>query len=317
MGQGKADSMTFKTALQLGRVSNLPTVWTNVMVGIYITSYHRPFNYQLLLFLSFSLFYIGGMYLNDAFDAKYDMEHQPYRPIPSGQTKQITVLVAGFCLLGLGIIILSTAGELLSGTPTQPGLIGIILAASIVFYNWRHKGRWYAPAVMGVNRALVYIGACSAVSGKFDIRSLILSVPIFVYIIAITLIAKKHATKKGSLFLPASLLFLVLLPFVIFYYDEMTYTGYPRLTAVISFLESSSPGYLTLLIFFSCWLVFSLSILFKKDSRLKDWSIAFLIAGICILDALLIGTFASTYIAVIALAMFPLTLFLQKFVKGT
>ena len=36
----------------------------------------------LALFVSLSLFYVGGMYLNDAFDAGVDALERPERPIP-------------------------------------------------------------------------------------------------------------------------------------------------------------------------------------------------------------------------------------------
>ena len=52
--------MNLRTALRLGRVSNLPTVWTNTLAGAVLAgagSFGAEF---ALLLLAFSLFYTGG-----------------------------------------------------------------------------------------------------------------------------------------------------------------------------------------------------------------------------------------------------------------
>src|SRR5260370_21146896 len=71
--------------LRLGRVSNLPTVWTNVLAGVVLAG-GRP-EPRLLIFLwtALSFFYVGGMFLNDAFDRRLDARERPERPIPSRQ----------------------------------------------------------------------------------------------------------------------------------------------------------------------------------------------------------------------------------------
>ena len=77
------------TYLRLGRVSNLPTVWTNVLAGVALSGARAPAGTAVLLALALSLFYVGGMFLNDAFDREVDTRERPERPIPSG-----TVFVA-------------------------------------------------------------------------------------------------------------------------------------------------------------------------------------------------------------------------------
>lgn len=76
--------MTLTLALRLGRISNLPTVWTNVLVGVLLTGAALGDARLPLLMLALSLFYVGGMFLNDAFDREFDAQHRPDRPIPSG-----------------------------------------------------------------------------------------------------------------------------------------------------------------------------------------------------------------------------------------
>src|ERR1041385_1224412 len=95
------------TVLILGRVSNLPTVWSNCLAGWLLGGGGSALRFGLLS-LGASFLYIGGMFLNDAFDSEFDSQHRKERPIPSGS---ITVgkvwgwglgwLIAGTLLLSL------------------------------------------------------------------------------------------------------------------------------------------------------------------------------------------------------------------------
>jgi len=81
----------WRAYLLLSRVSNLPTVWSNVLAGVVAgTSIDSlsPFASRApvaMLLLSASAFYTGGMFLNDAFDAPFDRRVRPERPIPRGE----------------------------------------------------------------------------------------------------------------------------------------------------------------------------------------------------------------------------------------
>jgi 4-hydroxybenzoate polyprenyltransferase len=77
MDQARADGLTFGVALRLGRVSNLPTVWTNVAAGVALSGVGFSLGIFAGLVLALSLFYVGGMYLNDAFDRDIDARERP------------------------------------------------------------------------------------------------------------------------------------------------------------------------------------------------------------------------------------------------
>lgn len=77
MGQARADKLTWGVALRLGRVSNVPTVWTNVAAGVALSGAGFSVGIVAGLMLALSLFYIGGMYLNDAFDRDIDARERP------------------------------------------------------------------------------------------------------------------------------------------------------------------------------------------------------------------------------------------------
>ena len=88
--------MKFVVALKLGRVSNLPTVWSNVLTGMALAGTATADGRLLILVASLSLFYVGGMFLNDAFDHDFDAKARPERPIPSGQASAAQVHAFGF-----------------------------------------------------------------------------------------------------------------------------------------------------------------------------------------------------------------------------
>ena len=150
--------MKLSVALKLGRVSNLPTVWSNVLTGTALAGSAAADCRLLLLVVSLSLFYVGGMFLNDAFDHAFDAKARPERPIPSGQVSAIQVHAVGFGMMGVALALLAWVGYRYQ-PPTQwrPVAGGFALAAAIVFYNWHHKNNPLSPLIMGVCRTLVYL----------------------------------------------------------------------------------------------------------------------------------------------------------------
>jgi hypothetical protein len=69
----------FRTLLVLGRVSNLPTVWSNCLAGWWLGGGGNFWKLPFLL-LGVSALYTGGMFLNDAFDAEFDRQRRAGTP---------------------------------------------------------------------------------------------------------------------------------------------------------------------------------------------------------------------------------------------
>ena len=128
-------SQSLTPYLLLGRVSNLPTVWTNTLAGSVLAGSDVGPGRLVLLALAFSLLYTGGMYLNDAFDRESDARERPERPIPSGRIGAGTVFAIGFGLLVAGILGVATV----AGGPSGGGLVavasGVLLAGVITAYD--------------------------------------------------------------------------------------------------------------------------------------------------------------------------------------
>ena len=76
--------------LEILRISNLPTVWTNVLVGAVLSlAVARPSNPEIvpglvIAIVAGSCLYLAGMVFNDVFDVAIDRRERLGRPIPSG-----------------------------------------------------------------------------------------------------------------------------------------------------------------------------------------------------------------------------------------
>ena len=71
MGHG-TPRVKLSTALRLGRVSNLPTVTSNVLAAVALSGAHPSPSTIVGTCIAVSLMYVAGMWLNDAFDRDID-----------------------------------------------------------------------------------------------------------------------------------------------------------------------------------------------------------------------------------------------------
>ena len=98
-----------RTLLILGRISNLPTVWSNCLAA-WLLNGGQSWNNFYVLCVGATLLYVGGMFLNDAFDAAFDRQFRQERPIPSGQITARAVWMIGTTLLLLGWLLMFLLG---------------------------------------------------------------------------------------------------------------------------------------------------------------------------------------------------------------
>jgi hypothetical protein len=289
--------MTWQVALRLGRVSNLPTVWTNTLTGIVLAGGALAGPATLPLLIALSLFYVGGMYLNDAFDAKVDAIERPERPIPSGAISARTVFAAGFAMLALGVLLLLWTGYgLAGGTGPWPALAGLALAGAIVLYDSYHKDNPLSPALMGLCRVLVYLAAGVAVAHPLPGALWLAALLLLCYLIGLTYVAKQENLGEVKNLWP--LLFLAA----------------PVVFALVH--APASPTSAVMFVLFALWVGVALWFLRRRQPGDVPRAVVSLIAGIALLDAVLIAAGAAG-IAWLAVAGFLLTLGLQRLVAGT
>jgi UbiA prenyltransferase family len=188
-----------QTLLRLGRVSNLPTVWTNVIAGATIANPAAPLLDIAVVALAMTAFYVGGMYLNDFFDREIDARERPGRPIHAGDISAGAVSAIGFALLAVGTALLARFGLLTV-------IWGLALAAAIVLYDAWHKGNFFAPVIMGLCRALVYLGTGAAVSGDIRMALVIGAIALAAHVVGLTYAAKQENLNQVGRLWPLAIL---------------------------------------------------------------------------------------------------------------
>ncbi len=292
--------MTWAEILKLGRVSNLPTVWTNGLTGLVLGGGTLLDQRTLPLLIALSLFYVAGMYLNDAFDVEIDRKERPERPIPSGAIDLRTVFAASFVMFMVGLCLLAWVGFVAAnGTGGWPSLAGVVLITSIAVYDWHHKGNQFSPLIMGVCRMMVYVtaGLCFLVPPPAWL--LLAAVLLFSYLIGLTYIAKQENLSEIDSFRPALLFAPPLL------YGAYMVFASVSFTMIISFLG------LIAVIAIAIWM------LHRRLPGDIGLAVSVLIAGICLVDAIFLASAGETVLAWWAIAGFGLTLLLQRAIPGT
>ena len=298
MGQGAAGTLSWSVALRLGRISNLPTVWSNTLVGAVLVGGGSPDGRFVALLIAMSLFYVAGMYLNDAFDWPIDAQERPERPIPAGEVGARTVFAAGFAMLAVALLILVWIGfEGAGGLRWQPVLAGLGLAAAIVYYDWRHKSDPLSPLWMGVCRMLIYVIAGLAIAETLPATVYLAAGVLLSYLIGLTYIAKQENLGQVKNLWPLAFLAV-----------PVVY-GIANITA-------DAAG-IALMVGFVGWLAFALNFLRRRRPGDIPRAVVSLIAGISLLDAIFIVAADALPIAWFAILAFALTLVFQRFVPGT
>jgi hypothetical protein len=298
MGQARADGLTWGVALRLGRVSNVPTVWTNVAAGVALSGAAFPLGVTAGLVLALSLFYIGGMYLNDAFDRHIDARERPERPIPAGIVAAKTVFAVGFGLLAAGWLMLVAIGYVPGdGTGWRAPFVGALLAGAIVVYNMWHKANPLSPVIMGLCRMLVYVAAAVAVAPYLSGEVVVAAAVALCYLIGLTYAAKQETLGRINNAWPLGFLAVA-----------VGYAGWTATMGPAAFLAAAA---------FLGWLAYSMLFLLRPGWVNVPRAVVSLIAGLCLLDGVFIAGAGHDWLALAAGAAFLLTLALQRHIPGT
>lgn len=281
--------------LALARVSNCPTVVSNTLAGAALAGALQggwPDGRVAPVALSMALFYSAGMYLNDLLDYPLDGRVRPERPLPAG----IVSPTGAATVMG---VLFATGAALLWNIGLRSFLSGLLLIGLIICYDRWHKQNAFSPLLMGLCRAMVYITAFMSCSTRPLSALLIPASLLILYTLGLTCIAKTegkavaiHSALVVTLFLPA------------------LYFG-------MLFLRQAAPFALFLTIIFAIWVVYSLSFVYRSSTRQIGRAVGLLIAGIALLDALVLAETRSFTGVALALVAWLCTVCLQRYVKGT
>ncbi|MDG1837202.1 MAG: UbiA family prenyltransferase [Phycisphaerales bacterium] len=119
------------------RAANLPTVWSNVLLGAGLVAVEGILVIPLLGVLAgTSCIYLGGMSLNDAIDVNFDRRNASTRPVASGRIGPATAMTAGVLLLLVGWFVITFTAELSAMAMN----LSLLLVLLVSLYQWTHRG---------------------------------------------------------------------------------------------------------------------------------------------------------------------------------
>lgn len=308
--------------LVLGRMSNLPTIGSNILLAWAIAGgNHNNILQIVMMLLSGAALYTGGMFLNDYFDADFDQLHRKERPIPSGAISRNEVGGLGAGLMILGWIWFAYSGWISC-------IFGTALVGSILLYNYRHKGNPLSPWIMAACRFFLILAAASVFqSGGSVSVSVSVSVSawpinavvwaataVAAYIVGLTYIAKAESApvKKKTQFWEAILLI-----------------SFPWMLCFLGFAGKGGPfqlGSAIGLVSATVWTLWTLwPVLRRSRSKAKvnvGAMVAGLLAGIPLIDCLILtpmitsGRTPDAY-AALFIALFATAKISQKIAPAT
>lgn len=287
----------FKAYLQLARISNLPTVFSNVLVGAALVPWFPPFPWidAVSAMLAVSFLYVAGMAMNDLFDRRIDAIERPERPLPSGTLSILeTYLFTTVCILAALATVIFLVPDATSAT--------LALLVSIVAYNALHK-RWAGSVLfMGLCRATIYIVAAHAVQVEskplYVIDVALYGLLLAAYIIVLTLVARKEAS--GALGARKWLVFLLF-----------------AIPAIPLFRTTFAPEWtIPMACILYCWLIRSAHFIRQSPPKVVPAVLGWL-AGISLLDAFFLTFTPFPWLSLVALACFAVTVWGHRRIAGT
>lgn len=288
--------MLLKTLATLGRVSNLPTVWSNILAATLFaqSTSHTTLtitNLQILLTVSaLSLMYISGMFLNDAFDYNWDIKNNNRRPIVNGKISLKSVWIIGSLLLAAGVLLIVIQQNMLAA------IAAIVLSSAIVLYNALHKKHPMVAFIMGFTRFCVYIISALLLS-SISTELLIIAFALLLYITGITLVARSEQANTLK-YNGALLLLLSPLVFTLSYGFE-------------------TPLYWIVSIIYITWVGYQIKTKILTQTPNISAGIGGLLAAIPLIDALALASIGALIPTIICLVIFLLIPYLHKFISGT
>jgi 4-hydroxybenzoate polyprenyltransferase len=279
--------------LNLGRVSNLPTVWSNCLAGWWLGS--DPWEHDAkplpLLLAGATLLYLGGMFLNDAFDANFDAQFRRERPIPSGAISVQTVWLTGFVLLVAGLGCMLFLGM-------KTALLAALLVVCIVIYDAIHKVLTISPVLMATCRFLLYLAAASTGSEGVTGASVWCGLALGAYIVGLSYAASKESGRA------------------VFSYWPCLFLAAPVALALLMNTGEYFKDALLISAVLGLWFARQLRFTFGAADRNIGLTVCGLLAAIPLVDLLAVADVPKPFAAVF-FALFLLTLLLQRFVPAT
>ena len=183
--------MNINPYVMLIRPANIITAISDILAGSAIAGYlvelYPPsISKLILLLLSTSCLYAGGIVFNDVFDINIDRSERPERPLPNGEISLKNAQIFGVTLFILGILFSYIV-------QFESGIIAFLISLMALIYNRYTKDYLVVGSLnMGFCRGL------NLMLGMSILPRIIYSNLIWICIIPIIFIAAITLTSKGE-----------------------------------------------------------------------------------------------------------------------
>ena len=280
--------------LELARLSNAPTLVSNVLVGASIAGLGAgiPWAAAIAVGAAVILFYVGGMAMNDVVDRDIDRQQNPGRPIPSGR-----ITVRGAATFAVACLVVGVGLAALAGPPAL--LLSLLLITAIVMYNRFHKAAAVSVVLMGVCRGLVYVMAAATAWPPDQIVTTTLAGAITAYIALVSVVARVETgtTLDGRRWTGAALVAVATAPIAVVRPETWTW-------AVVAAIVVTA------------WLLRVSRHALARPPRIR-LAVSGWLAGICLLDGLYLTLLERPGLAGVALGCFVVTTAAHRRILGT
>lgn len=332
----------FSAILATGRISNLPTVWCNVLVAFLLVQLapvmfgdfpSSIFSVPLFLVtcIAASCLYVGGCFLGDAVDVEFDKSNKPDRPIPMGVLDRNSIYGYAAFLLTTGIVLPFAYIKFSTGSFAPSALVAsLLLAGAIIIYSlWHKRSPWIGLPFIGACRFfLVLFGAYIAITTVPSLQEVFDSHPKAPNDTSITVVCGDEGVRPIP-FLYALCVGLYTICFASVARSEsspkpITWRKSLMLTMLllpllalplnlnILFKANFDLPSLSALLLYWLWMVSA----FRQINSNKGKFVSMSLAGFCLLDATFAAQFGWPWILV-CLVLFGLSLMLQKWAPAT
>ncbi len=278
-------SPRIRAFLAVGRMANLPTVWANVIAACWLGGID-DLTTVLLHALGGSLLYVGGAALNDVCDAAFDRAHRPERAIPAGLFgyRAIFIFAASSLLAGAAIL-------LIRGNP----IYAIALLVAIVAYDLLHKKTRFGIVLMAACRTGLYLAAGTPAGAGPLPAVLVCGTAVGLYIVALSVFARKESTGTPP---PRWVLLLLLCPLL----------ARPE--------SAATPGWVVSAALFTAWLIYACAPLIRRTEGIGS-AVGKWLAGLVLIDLHFVAPTAPIGLWAVLMALFLLARGLQTLAPAT
>lgn len=289
---------TARAWAELGRVSNLPTIVSNVVVGPAAAAAAMPgsrieWKDAAVAGAGVAILYLAGMVLNDVIDVTLDRRERPSRPIPSGRVSRRAAMVACGVLMAAGVGLTGVNGASLR--------FGLVLAGLIIAYDVVHHVWSPSVLLMGACRGMVYVVTAVAGLGTVEAarHALLPALAVGVHTVLLSIVARGEASEQSSR--ARWLAFLIpILPIVVVQ---------PR--GAEGLMWSVVAG-----VAMAAWLLAAARHLFDRRPNPRAAVMAYL-AGFCLIDTYLVAVYGRPTLMLVTVACFAAVVLGHRRILGT